>query len=174
MCASPPEAPDKQGQIVTSESALPLQTPSGRARRASRWLPLLAVLALVAAETAWQVHAHVGREPLIRLSLPSLATQRRYGATEVAIDFAPYSRPATLKVTLVRIRPGGRDEETEVTDQFIARENGAVGNLSGLIEGEYVLRARVFGQPPGRKDLLIEEDARVSFSVPSPPPLDLA
>jgi hypothetical protein len=36
------------------------------------------------------------------------------------------------------------------------------------------VRARVFGQPPNRKEILVEEDARISFRVPPPPPLDLA
>jgi hypothetical protein len=139
-----------------------------------RWLPLLVVLALLAAEVAWQVHLHLGRAPLIRLSLPGLVTRSRYGSTEVNIQFAPFSRPTTLKVTLIRVRPGHSEEESDVTNEFIARENGAVGKLSGLMEGEYVLRARVFGQPPGCKDLLVEEDARAVFRVPPPPPLDLA
>ena len=157
-----------------NEGANPTARASGGVRRVMRWLPFLAVLALLAAEVAWQVHLRLGRAPLIRLSLPGLATRSRYGSTEVNIEFASFSRPATLKVTLIRVRPGHPEEEFDVTNEFTGGENGAVGKLSGLMEGEYVLRARVFGQPPGCKDLLVEEDARVSFRVPPAPPLDLA
>ena len=159
---------------MIDESAAPVTATPPRARRPSRWLPLVLVLGLISAEVAWQVHRHLHREPLLRLSLANLPPERRYGTAEVDIGFAPLSRPSTLKVTLTRRRPGQREKETDITGQFMARANGAVGNLPGLIEGEYVLRARVFGQPPGRKDLLIEEDARVSFRVPPPPPLDRA
>ena len=145
-----------------------------RPRRAPLWFPLVVTVALLAAEAAWQVNRHVRVTPLVRVALVVSPEQRRYGATEVDIYFGPFSRPVTLKVTLVRVRTGRMDRESDVTDQFIARENGAVGSLSGLIEGEYVLRARVFGQSLGRKDLLVEEDARVGFRVPTPPPLDLA
>ncbi len=159
---------------MATETAIPVASPPGRSRRASLWLPLLVALGLVTAEAAWQVNRHRQHEPLIRVLLPNLPAQRRYGATEVGIDFAPFTRPATLKVTLIRMRTGRPQEETDVTDRFIARANGAVGNLSGLIAGDYVLRARVFGQPPGRREILVEEDARISFRVPPPPPLDLA
>jgi len=147
--------------------------PTGR-HRASLWVPLLAFLLLLAAEAAWQVAQRIGGRPLVRFSLPPTPEPRKFGSTEVDIEFGPKSLASTLQVTLLRVRPDSSAEETDVTDLFIARSNGAVGNLTGLMEGKYVLRARVFGRPPLCKDLLIEEDARVSFTVPPPPPLDLA
>jgi len=159
---------------MTNETAAPVTFQPGRSRRVSIWLPLVVALGLLAAEAVWQMNRHRRHEPLIRISLPNPPAQRRYGATEVGIDFAPFSRPATLKVTLIRVRGGRPQEETDVTEHFIARANGAVGNLAGLIAGEYVLRARVFGQPENRVEILVEEDARISFRVPPPPPLDLA
>jgi hypothetical protein len=136
------------------------------------WPPALAALLVLAAEAALVGGDHLRREPLISVSVPSGNLLSRFGATEVDIGFGKFSRPSTLNVSLLRQQQGFPPVEIDVTEQFMARENGAVGSLSGLQEGHYTVRARVFGHPHGRRDILIEEDATVVLKVPPLPPLD--
>ncbi len=137
------------------------------------WPPALAALLVLAAEAALLRGDHLTREPLVSVSLPAASQLSRFGSTEVDIGFAACSWPSTLKVSLVRQRHGLTPIEIDVTEAFVAGENGAVGQLSGLQAGHYTVRARVFGHPRGRKDILIEEDASVVLEVPPLPPLDL-
>jgi hypothetical protein len=128
---------------------------------------------VLAAEAALLGGDHLTREPLVSVSIPAANQLSRFGSTEVDIGFTASSWPSTLKVSLVRQRQGLPPIEIDVTRTFAARENGAVGQLSGLQAGHYTVRARVFGHPHGRKDILIEEDASVVLKVPPLPPLDL-
>ena len=142
-------------------------------RKRFPWLPIAAIVFLVATEAALQWSRQLRSEPLVRLNLPAAPMGTRFGSSEVDIKFGRASRPATLQVLLRWYRPGSAPRETDVTDQFIARENGAVGTLSGLLEGKYVIRARVFGEARRNKDLLVEEVSELDFTVPPLPPLDL-
>jgi hypothetical protein len=137
------------------------------------WLPLLAALLVLAAEAVLLRGDHLTRESFLSVSIPAANGLSRFGSTEVDIDFTASAWPSTLKVSLVRQRHGLPPIEIDVTRAFVARENGAIGQLSGLQAGRYTVRARVFGHPRGRKDILIEEDASVALKVPPLPPFDL-
>ena len=142
--------------------------------RTSRFFAWLAVLLLLGAEVAIQYTHRFQRVPLLGVSVPATGQLTRFGATDVDISFSPFCEPSTLQVSLSRQWPGHAAVVTDVSDLFIAKENGAVGSLTGLVEGTYVVKARVFGWASGRQDLFIEEEARVSFTVPPLPFLDLA
>jgi hypothetical protein len=157
-----------RGDPKVSSSAL------APASRRFPWLAWLAVLLLVGTEVTIQRTHRLERVPLLTVSVPATGQLTRFGATDVDIAFSPSSRPSTLQVSLSWQWSGHPRVVTDVTDQFLARENGAVGSLTGLVEGAYVLRARVFGEMPGRKNVLVEEEARASFVVPPLPFLDLA
>jgi hypothetical protein len=151
--------------------------PSATLSPASRrlpWFACLAVLLLVGAEITVQRTHRLERVPLLTVSVPATGQLTRFGATDVDISFGPGSRPSTLQVSLSWQWSGHPRVVTDVTDHFLARENGAVGSLTGLFEGSYVLTARVFGEIPGHKNVLVEEEARASFVVPPLPLLDLA
>jgi hypothetical protein len=144
----------------------------GRLRRI--WGPALAVLAVLAFEARLQDTGWVRREPLVSITVPATNAWLRFGAAEVDIDFTSAAWPSTLQVSLRRIGPDGSQAEIDMTDDFVARENGAVGNLTGLTAGRYTIRARVFGRSRGRADLLVEEDVSVTLLIPPLPILDRA
>ncbi len=137
------------------------------------WGPLLAVVAVLALEARLQETGWLRREPLLTMSVPAYNSWLRFGAAEVNIALAADAWPATLQVSLRRIGPDGAQGEIDMTEQFVAVENGAIGNLTGLAAGRYAIRARVFGQPEGRSDVLIEEDVSLNLMIPQLPVLDL-
>jgi len=138
------------------------------------WGPLLAIIAVIGLEARLQEGGWLRREPLISMSVPAYNSWLRFGAAEVDIDFAAEAWPSTLRVSLRRLGPDEAQGEIDLTEHFVARENGAVGNLTGLAAGRYTIRARVFGQAQGRSDVLVEEDVSVTLMVPPLPVLDRA
>jgi hypothetical protein len=60
----------------------------------------------------------------------------------------------------------------DVTEAIATGENGAYGELHGLLEGENVLRLEVFGRAPGCARSLLFEQTRV-VHVRMRPPLSL-
>lgn len=138
------------------------------------WRPLLAVLIVLSLEAGIRDAGWLRHEPLINMSVPPSTARLRIGAVEVDIRFGRQAWPSTLNVSLTSTSPGRTEGDIDVTNLFVALENGAVGTLSGLAEGRYTLRARVFGHPRGRDDLLIEEDVSVDLVVPSLPDYDRA
>ncbi len=138
------------------------------------WRPLLAILMVLSLEAGLLDAGWLHREPLIVMTLPLPAPTLRYGSAEVDIHFTELSWPSTLNVSLKRIGSGRKSGEIDVTNLFAARENGAVGDLTSLAQGRYTLRARVFGHPYGRKDLLVEEDVSIDLVVPALPEFDRA
>ena len=138
------------------------------------WRPLLAILAVLSLEAGLLDTGWLHREPLILMTIPTAAPTLRYGSAEVGIHFTESSWPSTLNVSLKRTGSGQKSGEIDVTNLFSARENGAVGDLTNLPQGRYTLRARVFGHPGGRKDLLVEEDVSIDLIVPALPEFDRA
>ena len=138
------------------------------------WRPLLAILMVLSLEAGLLEAGRLRREPLILMTLPAAAPGLRYGSAAVGIHFGEGSWPSTLNVSLERTGAGRSSGDIDVTNLFVARENGAVGDLTSLPEGRYRLRARVFGHPWGRKDLLIEEDVSIDLVVPALPEFDRA
>lgn len=138
------------------------------------WQPLVAILLVLSLEAGLLDRGWLRREPLILMTLPAAAPTLRYGSAEVDIHFGEWSWPSTLNVSLTRTGSGRTEGEIDVTHLFLARENGAVGDLTSLTQGRYTLRARVFGHPCGRKDRLIEEDVSIDLVVPALPEFDRA
>jgi hypothetical protein len=62
----------------------------------------------------------------------------------------------------------------DVTDSLTTGENGAYGHLSGLLEGDNVLRLEIFGRMPWRPDSLFEQSRELRIRMRPPRHLDQA
>jgi hypothetical protein len=60
----------------------------------------------------------------------------------------------------------------DVTDSLTTGQNGAYGQVSGLLEGENVLRLEIFGRTPWRPGSLFEQAREVRIRMRPPPNLD--
>ncbi len=100
--------------------------------------------------------------PLLWLEAPPAGTVVGPEGFEVMVRFAGRVAPETFRVLL-----NGAD----VTEGFTTGENGSVGRLHGLLDGENLVRAEVFGHSRLVPWLLVEESDEVS--VVHRRPLDL-
>lgn len=62
----------------------------------------------------------------------------------------------------------------DVTDSLITSQNGAYGQLSGLLEGDNVLRLEIFGRLPWSRDSLFEQARELHVRMRPPRSLDQA
>jgi hypothetical protein len=103
--------------------------------------------------------------PFLRLEAPAPGTVVGPEGLEVMVRFASGERvaPETFRVLL-----NGAD----VTESFTTGENGAVGRLHSLLDGENRLRAEVFGRSPLLPWLLVEQGHEVRVTHRRPLDLD--
>jgi hypothetical protein len=133
---------------------------AARRPRPVLWIGLLA-LGLAGAFTL--LTAPLGPR-LIEIAEPEPGHTRSNHALEVFLRFpnAERVRPETLSV-----RINGAD----VTDAFNVAENGAIGDVVRLVDGENRLEVAIFGQPWWGPSRLVEHRAQLRFRVVRP--LDL-
>ena len=62
----------------------------------------------------------------------------------------------------------------DVTDSLTTSENGAYGQLSGLLEGDNVVRLEIFGRTPWSRDSLFEQARELRVRMRPPRSLDQA
>ena len=103
---------------------------------------------------------------LLQIRAPDANQLLREGAVQVLVTFPDEAHvlPETFRCLL---------NDVDVTDRLTLGQNGAGGEIYGLMEGENRLRFEVFGQ--GRWSRQYLEDVReVRVRVASPPGLDRA
>ncbi len=95
---------------------------------------------------------------LIEITDPAPGHTRSNEAFEVFVRFpaADRVRPDTLGVWL---------NGAEVTGSFSVAENGAIGEVVLLVDGENSLEAAVFGAPWWAPERLVEHRVQLSFRV---------
>ena len=133
-----------------------------KARVGLGWLLVLPACAALAAVLALGVP--IG-SPLLRVEAPIPGAVVGPEGLEVMVRFADEGRvaPETFRVLL-----NGAD----VTESFTTGENGSVGRLHSLLDGENRLRAEVFGRSRLAPWLLVEEGHEIRVTHRRPLDLD--
>jgi len=132
------------------------------ARAGLGWLLVLLACAALAAVLALGVP--IG-SPLLRVEAPTPGAVVGPEGLEVMVRFTDEGRvaPETFRVLL-----NGAD----VTESFTTGENGSVGRLHSLLDGENRLRAEVFGRSRLAPWLLVEEGHEIRVTHRRPLDLD--
>jgi hypothetical protein len=122
------------------------------------------VLVALAAWAALAGLVPLGR-PLLRVESPRSGDVVGPGGLEVMVRFTDGGRvaPETFRVLL-----NGAD----VTESFTTGENGSVGHLHSLLDGENRVRAEVFGRSRFVPWLLVEEGEEIAVTHRRPLDLD--
>lgn len=104
-------------------------------------------------------------DPLLRVEAPAPGAVVGPAGLEVMVRFTDEERvaPETFRVLL-----NGAD----VTESFTTGENGSVGRLHSLLDGENRLRAEVFGRSRLAPWLLVEQGHEVRVTHRRPLDLD--
>ena len=133
-----------------------------KARLGLGWLLVLPACAALAAVLALGVP--IG-SPLLRVEAPTPGAVVGPEGLEVMVRFTDEGRvaPETFRVLL-----NGAD----VTESFTTGENGSVGRLHSLLDGENRLRAEVFGRSRLAPWLLVEEGHEIRVTHRRPLDLD--
>ena len=133
-----------------------------KARAGLGWLLILPACAALAAVLALGVP--IG-SPLLRVEAPTPGAVVGPEGLEVMVRFTDEGRvaPETFRVLL-----NGAD----VTESFTTGENGSVGRLHSLLDGENRLRAEVFGRSRLAPWLLVEEGHEIRVTHRRPLDLD--
>lgn len=130
------------------------------ARRAARWTLSLFLLPLLCGG-AWLLFVRPLGPGLIEITDPASDATVPHAALEVVVRFPHHdrTRSETFQVLL-----NGAD----VTQSFVAAENGAYGRLFLLVDGENVLRVAVFGRAWWGGERLVEHVEELHFTVRRP------